>query len=136
MLNASLWQPVWVPHNTSDELGPAIFPSENLQFLNFTWNSTLEIIDYAFLRYNFSVTDPILKVPNALDYYFRSDIYSQKIICTYPISGSYGFLNRLLFYLMMIFALVVRKRRWLAAAAPGTSMTYSASAAAHAFALL
>ncbi|KAI4250797.1 MAG: hypothetical protein LQ352_005241 [Teloschistes flavicans] len=139
ILNASHWCPVWTL-NTTDrvpgDFSQAVPPSGSLYYFNFTGNSTIDTINYGFLRYNYTSTDPVSQVPNALDYYFRQDIFSYRAFCTYPISGQYGFLNRFLFYILMIFALVVRKHRWLAAAALGTSMTYSASAAAHAFALL
>lgn len=134
-LNNSNWESVYTAQDRP--LGippPAIPPSSNLQSV--LWNSTMENFNYTFLRYSADVADPVFQAPNALDYYFRPNIFSYTVLCTYPISGQYGFPNRLLFYLLMIFALVVRKHSWLAAAALGTAMTYAASAAVHAFALL
>ncbi|KAI9894396.1 MAG: hypothetical protein M1814_003152 [Vezdaea aestivalis] len=50
-------------------------------------------------------------------------------------SGQYGFLPRLLYYLLLIAALALRHHPWLATAALGTAMTYAATAAVHVFAL-
>lgn len=131
VINDSNWQ----PFNTLDNLTSGVPPSGNLQYS--TWNSTPVNSSYTYLRYD-SATSQFFgpKAKASLDSNFRPDIFSYLGACTYPISGQYGFLNRLLFYLLMIFALVARRRTWLAAAALGTAMTYAASAAVHAFALL
>jgi hypothetical protein len=66
-----------------------------------------------------------------------SDNYNtQAISCIYPVSGSYDFLTRLLFYFLLFFALLYRRHTWVAVAALGTAMTYSATTAVHALALL
>ena len=122
----------WLFVNVFDNQTSRIPPSQNLQY----YNSTLETTNYSYLRYKNETIDPVNQAGTALDYYFRSDTFSYPAICTYAISGQYGFLNRLLFYLLMIFALVVRKHLWIVSAALGTAMTYAASAAVHAFALL
>lgn len=109
-------------------------PSGNLQIS--TWNGSLGKSDYTYMRYHHDIASINKPVGMALDYYFRPNVFTYPAYCTYPISGQYGFLNRLLFYLLIIFALLARKRTWLAAAALGTAMTYAASAAVHAFALL
>ena len=127
VINDSNWQ----PFNVLDNLTSGIPPSGNLNYS--TWNSTFDHSNYTYLRYNHEIAQP---VRTAVDYYFRPNTFTYSAACTYPISGQYGFLNRLLFYLLMIFALVARKHPWLAAAALGTAMTYAASAAVHAFALL
>jgi hypothetical protein len=62
--------------------------------------------------------------------------YSQAVTCVYPISGTYDFLTRILFYLLLFFALLYRRHTWVAVAALGTAMTYSATTAVHALALL
>ena len=125
----------WKPLNLFNNLTSHIPPSGNLQVSS--WNSTLYDSNYTYLRYNHNISSLNQgQRTAAVDYYFRPDIFSYRASCTYPISGQYGFLNRLLFYLLMIFALVARRRTWLAAAALGTAMTYAASAAVHAFALL
>ena len=131
MLNDSNWYPANTISNVTTSHVP---PSGNLEYS--TWNSSLEISNYSYFRYNHDLFHLEATVGASLDYYFRPGIFSYYGVCGYPISGQYGFLNRLLFYLLMIFALIARKHSWLAAAALGTAMTYAASAAVHAFALL
>lgn len=109
-------------------------PSGNLQFSS--WNNTLGAPNYTYLRYSNERTHLSSEAAATLDYYFRPNTFSYPIPCTYAISGQYGFLNRLLFYLLMIVALIARKHQWLTAAALGTTMTYAATAAVHAFNLL
>lgn len=65
-----------------------------------------------------------------------SDYFSGRVYCAYPISGMYDFLTRILFYVLLLFALLFRRHSWLAVAALGTAMTYSATVAVHALALL
>ncbi|KAF2004251.1 hypothetical protein P154DRAFT_572285 [Amniculicola lignicola CBS 123094] len=65
-----------------------------------------------------------------------SDYYSGTVSCNYPISGTYDFLTRILFYVLMLCALLFRRHSWLAIAALGTAMAYSATVAVHALALL
>ncbi|KAL8702584.1 MAG: hypothetical protein Q9201_004243 [Fulgogasparrea decipioides] len=129
ILSASYWQPV----NDFENLTSAIPPSRNLQYS--LWNSTTDNINYTFLRYNHDIANPVIQFSKALDYYFRPNIFSYPAFCTYPISSQYGFLNRLLFYILMIFTLVMRRHKYLATAALGTAMTYAASTAVHSFAL-
>ena len=125
----------WKFFNVWNNLSSGIPPSGNLQYLS--WNSTFNNSNYTYLRYSHSITHNFSNTAiTAIDFYFRPNIFSYHVLCTYPISGQYGFLNRLLYYILMIFALLVRKRTWLSAAALGTAMTYAASAAVHAFALL
>jgi hypothetical protein len=62
--------------------------------------------------------------------------YSGSATCVYPISGSYDLLTRILFYLLLVFALLYRRHTWVAIAALGTAMTYSTTTAVHALALL
>jgi hypothetical protein len=61
---------------------------------------------------------------------------SASVLCGYPISGSYDSLIRILFYFLLLFALLYRPHTWITVAALGTAMTYSATAAVHALALL
>ena len=121
----------WRDLNVFTNLTSGIPPSKNLQYS--TWNSTTGLENYTYLRFNGDVAWPPAV---AVDYYFRPNTFSYDATCIYPISGQYGFLNRLLFYLLLVFALAVRKKTWLATAAAGTAMTYAATAAVHAFALL
>ncbi|KAK2803546.1 hypothetical protein FQN50_006981 [Emmonsiellopsis sp. PD_5] len=55
--------------------------------------------------------------------------------CIYPLSGQYGYLPRLLYYLLLVFSLLFRRHTWLSTAALGTAMTYAATAAIHLFIL-
>lgn len=133
VINDSNWQAL----NVFDNLTSKIPPSGNLEYS--AWNNTLlGGSNYTYLRYNHEIASLARSdgLATAVDNYFRPNVFYYKAPCTFPISGQYGFLNRLLFYLLMIFALVARRRTWLAAAALGTAMTYAASAAVHAFALL
>lgn len=128
MLNDSNWQAANAFYNLTSQIPP----SGNLEYS--TWRSSPENSNYSYFRYNHESFHSI--IGPALDYYFRPETFSYRGFCGYPMSGQYGFLNRLLFYLLMIFALIARKHSWLAAAALGTAMTYAGSAAVHAFALL
>lgn len=51
--------------------------------------------------------------------------------CILPVSGQYGLLPRLLFYLLLCFGVSVRSHDWLAAGALAATMTYSGTAAIH-----
>ena len=130
MLNDSNWEPVNVFRNLTSRIPP----SGNLEYS--IWNSSLENSNYSYFRYNHGSFYLHSTIGPTLDYLFRPETFSYSGLCVYPISGQYGFLNRLLFYILMIFALIARNHDWLAAAALGTTMTYAASAAVHAFALL
>ena len=130
MLNDSNWEAVNVFHNLTSQIPP----SGNLEYS--IWNRSLEDSNYSYFRYNHDLFHFHSTIGPTLDYYFRPDIFSYSGVCVYPISGQYGFLNRLLFYLLVLFALIARKRTWLAAAALGTAMTYAASSAVHAIALV
>ena len=131
MVNDSNWQ---AANDFLNTLVPYIPPSGNLEYS--TWNGSLEDSNYSYFRFNDESHQLSRTIGPTLDYYFRPEVFSYPGPCVYPISGQYGFLNRLLFYILMIFALIARKHDWLAAAALGTAMTYAASAAVHAFALL
>lgn len=62
-----------------------------------------------------------------------SDIfYGQIGICIFPTSGQFCLLNRLLFYALLFFGLVVYNHKWLAAGAITAALNYSAIAAAYA----
>ncbi|KAI9793207.1 MAG: hypothetical protein M1816_000628 [Peltula sp. TS41687] len=54
-----------------------------------------------------------------------------KVVCIYPIEGQYGLLPRLLFYALLVFAMIVRTHPWLVAGALAAAMTYAGSAAIH-----
>ncbi|KAL8663459.1 MAG: hypothetical protein Q9202_003876 [Teloschistes flavicans] len=57
---------------------------------------------------------------------------SPGIICLFSISGQYGFLQRLLFYFLLTFAVVAHRQEWLIRGSLAAAMTYSASASVHA----
>ena len=61
---------------------------------------------------------------------------TQWVSCSYPISGSYGPTPRYVFYLLAVFAVLMRKSTWIGTAALGSVMTYSTTAAIHAIVLL
>ncbi|KAI9802790.1 MAG: hypothetical protein M1833_001389 [Piccolia ochrophora] len=55
-------------------------------------------------------------------------------ICVYPTHGQYALLQRVLFYALLVFALLARNHEWLVAAALAASMTFAGTAAIHAIA--
>lgn len=57
------------------------------------------------------------------------------IICVFPLSGPYGLLQRVLFYILLTFAVVVHRSEWLIRSSLAAAMTYSASASIHAIVL-
>src|SRR6266536_2144829 len=67
------------------------------------------------------------------DYNATSD--SDQIVCVYPLSGQYGFLVRLLYYILLIFAVFFHHHVWLVAGALASALTFSGSAAIHGFIL-
>lgn len=133
MLNSSNWEHVNVLNNVT----PGIPPSKVLRYS--ISNSSSDNTSYIYLSFNLDIA-PAIGGNNAgfnsLNWFFGPDIFIYGIACTYPASGQYGFLNRLLDYILMIFALIAGRRTWLAAATLGTEMTVAASAAMHTFALL
>ncbi|MCJ1378335.1 hypothetical protein MMC17_001432 [Xylographa soralifera] len=56
--------------------------------------------------------------------------------CWYPLSGNYGRLPRILFYITLVFALLARTHQWLIAGALAAALTYSGTAAIHACMLI
>ncbi len=56
--------------------------------------------------------------------------------CVYPLSGQYNHLPRILFYIMIIFAILLRHRTTIAEAALSVVIIYSATACIHLFVLL
>jgi len=87
------------------------------------------------------IIDPTITNIDVLSSSVLGDLLSRKNfvvgqLCTFPISGAYGFLNRLLYYCLLLFALLVRHSTWLCPAALGAAMTYSVGACVHTFALL
>ncbi|KAI9889928.1 MAG: hypothetical protein M1814_004651 [Vezdaea aestivalis] len=62
--------------------------------------------------------------------------YDDQVVCVYPISGQYGLIPRYLYYALLIFAVFSRRTEWLVAGALASALTYSGSAAIHAFAMI
>ncbi|QYT05499.1 hypothetical protein H0G86_012392 [Trichoderma simmonsii] len=56
---------------------------------------------------------------------------SPKVICAWPVSGSYGAGSRVLFYSLVATAVFARKLDWIKSAALSTALPLSASAAVH-----
>lgn len=81
-----------------------------------------------------SITDLSVLSP-AIGDLFDEDVFSIPQACAYPISGQYGFLNRLLYYCLILTAVLAASNSWLCWAALGIAMSYSAGACLHAFAL-
>ena len=104
------------------------FPSGNL-------NWTTPQADLGILTYDPSKTN-MWAIGKTVDQLFQPSVFSYEQECAYPISGQYGFLPRLLYYLLLIFCLILRRNKWLSTAALGAAMTYAATASVHAFALL
>ena len=99
--------------------------------LNYTfWNGTLATLSFDPSKTNYTI------INSAVNPLFRPEVFSYVQPCGYPISGQYGFLPRLLYYALLIFALILRKHTWLSPAALGVAMTYAATSCVHAFALL
>lgn len=62
--------------------------------------------------------------------------YNEMVSCVYPISGQYGLLPRLLYYVSLYFAVVARRQPWLVAGALCSAMIYSSTAVLHIFVML
>lgn len=55
--------------------------------------------------------------------------------CVYALSGTYGFLPRLLFYVTLVFAIFGRRSEWLVIGALVSALTYAGTTAIHVIAL-
>ena len=104
------------------------FPSGNL-------NWTTPRADLGILTYDPSKTN-MWAIGKTVDLLFQPSTFSYQQDCIYAISGQYGFLPRLIYYLLLIFSLILRRHLWLSTAALGAAMTYAATASVHAFILL
>lgn len=73
----------------------------------------------------FNASDPFIDRTFALSaMLFDSNVFRLPITCIYPISGSYDLLSRVLFYILMVFSLALRRHEWISMTALGTAMTY------------
>ena len=100
------------------DINLTVYPSQVLQ-LNFG-------LGHGDMPYSFNLIAMLLH-PNAT---------RVKIECVYPLSGQYDVLPRMLFYAMLVVAVLFRRCTWVASAAVGTVMTYSSVAALHFFVML
>lgn len=120
--------------NSSDVFGgflnetKASRPFKNLN-LTFGPNHTASITFDA-SRKDFNLIGP------EIDRLLAMDAFSYEVQCVYPISGQYGLSVRLVYYVLLIFSLILRRYEYLSIAALGTSMTYASVACVHAFCLL
>ncbi|KLJ12289.1 hypothetical protein EMPG_12662 [Blastomyces silverae] len=57
--------------------------------------------------------------------------YGPDVLCVFPISGPYNLLQRILFYLLLLFAVLCRRQKWLVFGALASAMSYSGAAALH-----
>ncbi len=62
--------------------------------------------------------------------------YEMRVFCIYPLSGQYGPLPRVLYYVLLLAGLLWRGHPWIAVVYLGVAMSYSAATAVHAFALI
>jgi hypothetical protein len=56
-------------------------------------------------------------------------------VCSYPVSGQYAILQRVLYYALLIFSVLMHGKPWLVGGALAAAMTYSGAAAVHALVL-
>ena len=105
------------------------------RFASGNLNWTTPQADLGILTYDPSKTN-MWAIGKTVDQLFRPSVFSYEQECVYAISGQYGFLPRLLYYVLLIFCLFLRRHLWLSTAALGAAMTYAATASVHAFALL
>ena len=99
--------------------------------LNYTiWNETLAILTFDRSKTNLRV------LIDSIGPLFKPEIFTYRQLCAYPISGQYGFLPRLLYYLLLVFSFILRKHEWLSTGALAGAMAYSSSACVHSLALL
>ncbi|RYP21105.1 hypothetical protein DL765_002394 [Monosporascus sp. GIB2] len=58
------------------------------------------------------------------------------VLCVYPLSGLYTRLQRILFYLLLIYGVLGRRQRWLVAGALVSAMSYGGAATIHSMLLV
>ena len=66
---------------------------------------------------------------------YNATIDKDQVVCVYQLSGQYGILQRILTYSLFAFIALARDSVWLVAGAMAWIMTYSGTAAVHAFLL-
>lgn len=63
---------------------------------------------------------------------YSDETWKIPVTCEWPISGQYSRLNRVLYYVLLVFALVTHHHEWLVAGALASATIYSGSAAVQA----
>lgn len=113
---------------------------EDTPFASFPGNDEDQLLNLTILPNNFASlsfpvvwteanhTATVLAVTGTL---LDPNAHRQNVRCMNPISGQYGQLPRILFYCLLVFALVFRRHEWLSLAALGTAMSYAAVSAVH-----
>ena len=66
---------------------------------------------------------------NSSDFAYSDENWAFPVVCEWPISGMYCRLQRILFYCLLIFALIWRRHEWLIAGALAYATTFSGAAA-------
>ena len=112
------WNSIYPATNTTPYPRLEVYPNN---LASITFNVTSSYYDYVFPLAETIFDDGMFRIP---------------INCIFPISGQYDVLSRILFYVLIIAALVFRRHNWLATAALGTAMTYAATTAVHMLALV
>ncbi|KKY17203.1 hypothetical protein UCRPC4_g05696 [Phaeomoniella chlamydospora] len=119
--------------------------SEPYFYYNSLYPSANAIGDYPWIdlmpgnisRIAFKANDPnyfaVLPLVQAI---FSGKMQKVPVSCVYPVSGQYDVLPRLLYYILLLTSLIFRRHNWLATAALGSAMSYSATAAVHVLALV
>jgi hypothetical protein len=75
----------------------------------------------------------VVAVQNTSTTPYSDEDWTLPVICEWPISGMYSRLNRILYYVTLVFALVVRHHDWLVAGALASATSYSGAAAIQAW---
>ncbi|KAF2660794.1 hypothetical protein K491DRAFT_711384 [Lophiostoma macrostomum CBS 122681] len=134
VINGSLWQNFFQAENMDATNGSILwtFPRADKDTganITFFPNSTMDL-QFSDVGQNLYMALPVM---SALIDKEKELLY---VSCIYPLSGQYSHLPRILFYVAIVFAFLLRHRTWLAEAALGIVMTYSATACIHLFVLL
>lgn len=122
----------WQNGSVFDQIPPMLmsYPSMSTEILNLTIlpnnlaSLTFTVIQKAYLAFPLEL---VLFDPNTIQI---------QIFCSYPLSGQYDTLSRILFYVLMVVAFLFRRHTWIAVAALGAAMTYAAVSAVHLFAII
>jgi hypothetical protein len=64
---------------------------------------------------------------------YSEQTWKLPVVCEWPVSGMYSRLNRILYYVLLVFALVVHHHEWLVAGSLAYATTYSGTASVQAW---